>query len=99
VAVLLVTLESPGLEIDQLNVTVAATHGRGMTGIRNVSTASGAIVVVLVHVTVTHTVAPHDHPLSVNGLVGHEILVGRVSMVVCTPDEARFPALVHEIGI
>jgi hypothetical protein len=95
----LVVLESPGLEIDPLNVTVAATHGRGMTGIRNVSTASGAILVVLVQVTVTHTVAPHDHPLSVNGLAGHEILVGRVSTVVCTQDDARFPALVQDIGI
>ena len=99
-AVLLVVLESPGLEIDTLNVTfVPPAAGRGITGIRSVSVASDAMVVVLVHVTVTPTVALHDQPLSKNGLPGPDILAGSVSTAVWTPEDVRFPALVRVIGI
>lgn len=55
-AVLLVVLESLGLEIDTLNVTlVHPAAGSGMTGILTVSESSESIVVVLVQVTVTPT--------------------------------------------
>lgn len=98
-AVLLVVLESLGLDMDTLNVTlVPPAAGSGITGILTVSDASGAIVVVLVHVTVTPTWAAHDQPLSENGLIGPEIFVGRVSTTVCTPLDARFPALVSMMG-
>ena len=49
---------------------------------RNVSSASGAMVVVLVQVTVVPTCAPQDHPLSVKAPVGQVILVGMVSIAV-----------------
>ena len=99
-AVLFPLLESPGLEIDTLNVTlVPPAAGSGITGIRKVSDASDAIVVVLVQVTVEPTVAPQDHPLSTKALVGPEILAGRVRTAVWTPDDVRFPALVSVIGI
>lgn len=99
VAVLFVVLESPGLEIVTLKVTLAAAPGSGITGIRNVSLASEERVIVLVQVTVAPTVAPQDQPLSMKALVGHEILVGRVRTAVWTPDDVRFPAFVREIGI
>jgi N-acetylmuramic acid 6-phosphate (MurNAc-6-P) etherase len=99
VAVLFATLESPGLEIATLKVTVAGAAGNGTTGIRKVSSASGARVIVLVQVTVTPTVAPHDHPLSTKALVGPEILAGSVRTAVCTPEEVRFPTFETVIGI
>ena len=99
VAVLLAVLESPGLDIATLNVTVAGAAGSGTTGIRKVSLARDARVIVLVQVTVTPTVVPHDHPLSTNGLVGPDILAGRVRIAVCTRDDVRLPALVRVIGI
>lgn len=83
-AVLLVTFESPGLEINTLNVTfdqLAAVFG--VTGIRTVSLpVIGAIVVVLVQVTPVPTWAPHDHPLSVNDDAGQTIFVGIVRTTV-----------------
>lgn len=63
------------------------------------SSASGAIVVVLVQVTVVPTCAPQDHPLSTKALVGHAILVGIVSTAVCTPLDERLPTLDTIIGI
>jgi hypothetical protein len=98
-AVLFVVLESPGLEIDTLKVTlVPPAAGSGITGIRKVSHTRDAIVVVLVQVTVVPTVAPQDHPLSTKGLLGPEILAGSVRIVVCIPDDVRLPALVRVIG-
>ena len=54
-AVLFAVLESPGLEIARVKVTDAGAPGSGITGIRKVSSASGAIVVVFVQVTVVPT--------------------------------------------
>ncbi len=52
-AVLLVVLESLGLDIETLNVTlVHQAAGRGITGILTVSDPRGAILVVFVQVTV-----------------------------------------------
>ena len=51
-AVLLVTLESHGLEIVPVNVNIAPLHTVGITGIRTVSVPRGVeIAVVLVQVT------------------------------------------------
>lgn len=55
VAVLFATLESPGLEIATEKVTVTGAVGSGTTGIRKVSSARGARVIVLVQVTVAPT--------------------------------------------
>lgn len=82
-AELLPVLESPGLEIFTVKVTfVPPAAGSGITGIRNVSDASGSMAVVLVQVTVVHTCAPQNQPLSLKELTGPEILVGRVSTAV-----------------
>ena len=85
-AVLFPVLESLGLDIERLNVTlVPPAPVPGITGMRNVSSPSGTILVVLVQVTVVPTCAPQDHPLSVNALAGHVIFAGIVSTAVCTP--------------
>ena len=98
-AVLLVRLESPGLEIETLNVMlVHPAAGRGITGIRTVSDARYPILVVFVQVTVTPTVAPHDQPLSTKTLDGPDIFAGSVNTTVCTPLDVRLPALVTVIG-
>ncbi len=99
-AVLFVVFESPGFEIERLNVTfVHHAAGSGITGIRKISSVSGRMVVVLVQVTVVPTCAPHDHQLSTNALVGPVILVGIVSIAVCTPLDERFPTFDTLIGI
>lgn len=55
-AVLLAVLESPGFDIETLNVTlVPQAAGSGITGILTVSDASEAMVVVFVQVTVAPT--------------------------------------------
>ncbi len=55
-AVLLLVLESPGLDIATLKVTLLPpAAGRGITGILNVSDARGPMVVVFVQVTVDPT--------------------------------------------
>ncbi len=100
-AVLLPILESHGLEIETLNVTlVPLAASVGVTGIRKVSVPDGTVIaVVFVHVTPVPTCAPHDHPLSENEEVGPVIFVGIVRTTVCTPLEARLPAFVIVIGI
>ena len=98
-AELLVVLESLGLLILTLNVTlVPPAAGNGITGILTVSDQSEAIVVVFVQVTVVPTWAPQFHPLSLNAHTGPEIVVGRVNTIVCKPLEVRLPALVSVIG-
>ena len=79
-ALLLVVLESPGFDIATLKFAVVPLDG--ITGMRNVSEASDAIVVVLVQVTVLPTCTPQLHPLSLNGAAGPVIFAGRVSIAV-----------------
>lgn len=99
-AVLFAVLESLGLDIERLNVTlVPPAPAPGITGMRNVSSPSGAMLVVLVQVTVVPTCAPQDHPLSVNALAGHVIFAGIVSTAVCTPLDERLPMFDTVIGI
>ena len=99
-AVLFVIFESHGFVIATLKVTfVPLAASVGVTGIRTVSVQRGVdIAVVFVHVTPVPICAPHDQPLSVNARVGPVILAGIVRTTVCTPLEARFPALVIVIG-
>jgi hypothetical protein len=98
-AVLFVVLESLGLVMVQVKLTVDPdAAGCGITGILKVSVASDAILVVFVHVTVDPICAPQDHQLSIKALVGPVMLAGNVNVLVCTPLEARFPALVTVIG-
>lgn len=95
-ALLFVVLESPGFDIATLKFAVVPLVG--ITGIRNVSEASDAMVVVFVQVTVLLTCTPQFHPLSLNEVTGPVIFTGRVSIAVCTPLEVRFPALVSVMG-
>ena len=82
-AVLLVVLESPGFDIETLNVTlVPQAAGRGITGIRTVSDPSDTMLVVFVQVTVVPIWAPHVQPLSVSEVTGHEMVVGNVRTTV-----------------
>lgn len=99
-AVLLVTLESHGLDIATSNLTLVPLAARvGVTGILTVSVPrDAAIAVVLVQVTPVPICAPHDHPLSENDEVGPVISAGTVSTTVWTPLEAIFPAFVTVIG-
>jgi hypothetical protein len=98
-AVLFVVLESLAFAIVPVKLTVEPeAAGCGVTGILNVSVARDAILVVLVHVTVEPTCAPQDHQLSIKALAGPVILAGKVKVLVCTPVEARFQALVTVIG-
>ena len=98
-AVLLPVLASPGLEIETLKVTFPHPEaGSGITGMRRVSDAKLAIVVVFVQVTVVPAIAQHDQPLSTKGLEGPDILAGIVRITVCTPLDVNIPALVIVIG-
>ena len=99
-AVLFAVLESQGLVISTLKVTLVPLAARvGVTGIRRVSVPVGAVIaVVFVHVTPVPTWAPHDHPLSTNVEDGHVIFVGTVNITVCTPLELAFQTFDTVIG-
>ena len=99
-AVLFAVLESQGLVIPTLKVTlVPLAASVGVTGIRRVSVPVGAVIaVVFVHVTPVPTWAPHDHPLSTNVEDGHVIFVGTVNITVCTPLELAFQTFDTVIG-
>ena len=99
-AVLFAVFQSPLFETATLNVTlVPADAGKGLTGIRKVSSPKDTIVVVLVQVTVVAICAPQDHHPSTKGLVGPEIFVGRVKTTLCKPLDERFPTLETTTGI
>ena len=99
-AVLLAVLESQGLVIRTLKVTLVPLEARvGVTGIRSISIPVGAVIpVVFVHVTPVPTWAPQDHPLSTNAEEGHVIFVGTVNITVWTPLELAFPIFDTVIG-
>lgn len=99
-AVLLFVFPSPLLESATLNVTLEpAEAGKGLTGIRKVSSPKDAIVVVFVQVTVVAICAPQDHHPSTKELVGHDMFVGRVNAMLCKPLDERFPTLETTTGI
>ncbi len=99
-AELFVGILSQLLDITPVKVTVVPlAETVGITGIRSVSSAKLAIVVVLLQVTVTPICAPHDQPLSVKELPGPFTLAGRVSTNVCTPLEEILHPFVTVTGI
>ncbi len=88
------------LLIVPVKVTIDQLAARsGTTGIRSVSVAREAIVVVLLQVTVVQICALHDHPLSEKALAGPVILVGIMRVATWFPLELILQAFVIVTGI
>lgn len=100
--VLFVTLLSPELNTYHVNLRYChCVPVAGVTGIASDSTHKGAIVTVLVHVTVLPvvTIAPQFHQLDVNHVVGPFTHDAIVILARCCPVDQVRPTFVVVSGI